>query len=43
MNQQLNQFTQHFQVLNEKELKQIVGGYGEVTLMTIGNRKKRNS
>lgn len=43
MNQKLNQFTQNFQVLNEKELKQIVGGYGEVTLMSIGNRRKKNS
>lgn len=41
MNQKLNQFTQNFQVLNEKELKQIVGGYGEVTLMAAGGQKKR--
>ena len=40
MNQQLNQFTQHFQVLNDKELKQIVGGYGEVTLMAIPKKRK---
>lgn len=40
MNQRLNQFTQNFQVLNEKELKQIVGGYGEVTLMSIPKKRK---
>ncbi|GAB6886399.1 hypothetical protein B279_02650 [Streptococcus equinus ATCC 33317] len=41
MNQQLNQFTKNFQVLNEKELKQIVGGCGEITLMAVGGQKKR--
>ncbi|MDY2775371.1 MAG: bacteriocin [Streptococcus infantarius] len=41
MNQQLNQFTQHFQVLNEKELKQIVGGYGEVTLLSFNKGKRK--